>query len=160
MDWFVKAFLKASLAWLAAGVSLGVAMAVHPAWAIYRAAHLHMNLLGFVSMMIFGVAYHVIPRFTGHPLYSRRLAAGHWWVQNAGLALMVAGFLFIPRGMQGAWSLVATGGVLSALAAYAFIFNIWRTIDGRRHAVVAPAPVQAPTPIARGLPVHDRTRAS
>ena len=27
MDWFVTAFLKASLAWLAAGVSLGVAMA-------------------------------------------------------------------------------------------------------------------------------------
>ncbi len=53
MDWFVNAFLKASLAWLAAGVSLGVAMAVHPAWAIYRAAHLHMNLLGFVAMMIF-----------------------------------------------------------------------------------------------------------
>jgi cbb3-type cytochrome oxidase subunit 1 len=54
-----------------------VAMAVHPAWAVYRTAHLHMNLLGFVAMMIFGVAYHVIPRFTGHSLHSRRLAAVH-----------------------------------------------------------------------------------
>jgi cbb3-type cytochrome oxidase subunit 1 len=25
---------------------------------------------------------------------------------------------------------LATGGVLSALGAFAFIFNIWRTIDG------------------------------
>lgn len=55
MDWFVKAFLTASLAWLGAGVSLGVAMAVHPAWAVYRTAHLHMNMLGFVAMMLFGV---------------------------------------------------------------------------------------------------------
>ena len=30
MIWFAKAFLKASLTWLALGVTLGVAMAVHP----------------------------------------------------------------------------------------------------------------------------------
>ena len=53
MDWFVKAFIKASLAWLVLGVSLGVAMAVRPAWLVYRPAHLHMALLGFVAMMIF-----------------------------------------------------------------------------------------------------------
>ena len=74
MEWFVKAFLKASLAWLALGVTLGVAMAVHPAWTVYRLPHVHVLLLGFVTMMIYGVAYHVIPRFTGAPLYSRRLA--------------------------------------------------------------------------------------
>ena len=52
MEWFVKAFVKASLAWLALGVTLGVAMAAHPAWMVYRPAHAHMNLLGFVTMMI------------------------------------------------------------------------------------------------------------
>ena len=74
MDWFVRAFLKSSLVWLGLGVTLGVGMAGHPAWLVYRPAHLHMTLLGFVAMMIFGVAYHVIPRFTGHPLHGRRLA--------------------------------------------------------------------------------------
>ena len=66
MDWFAKAFIKAALVWLGLGVTLGVVMAVSPAAAVYRTAHLHMNLLGFVSMMIYGVAYHVIPRFTGN----------------------------------------------------------------------------------------------
>ena len=56
MEWFVKAFVKASLVWLALGVTLGVAMAAYPAWIIYRPAHMHMVLLGFVTMMIFGVA--------------------------------------------------------------------------------------------------------
>jgi cbb3-type cytochrome oxidase subunit 1 len=132
MDWFVKAFLKASLSWLAAGVSLGIAMAIHPAWTVYRPAHLHMNLLGFVAMMIFGVAYHVIPRFTGHPLHNRALATVQWWLANTGLALFVLGFVLLPgaRSATVARSIVAIGGLLSGLAAYVFVYNIWRTIDG------------------------------
>jgi cytochrome c oxidase cbb3-type subunit 1 len=139
MDWFVKAFLKASLAWLGAGVSLGVAMAVHPAWAVYRTAHLHMNMLGFVAMMIFGVAYHVIPRFTGHPLHSRHLAGVHWWLANGGLALFVAGFVMLPHTAFGTVGrvVVSAGGVLSAAAAYAFIYNLWRTIDGTSSKLAA-----------------------
>jgi cbb3-type cytochrome oxidase subunit 1 len=133
MDWYVKAFLKASLVWLALGVSLGIGMAVHPAWAVYRTAHLHMNLLGFVAMMIFGVAYHVLPRIAGHALHSPRLAAAHWWVANVGLALFVLGFVLLPAAMYGtrARIVVAAGGLLSGTGAYAFVYNIWRTIDGR-----------------------------
>jgi cbb3-type cytochrome oxidase subunit 1 len=130
MDWFVRRFIKSALAWLGMGVSLGVAMAAHPMWIIYRPAHVHMNLLGFVTMMIFGVAYHVVPRFFGHPLYSKRLAGAHWWLSNAGLALMVAGFVMAPHVEPLSVPVLATGGVLSALGAFAFIFNIWRTIDG------------------------------
>ena len=131
MDWFVKAFVKASLVWLALGVTLGVAMAAHPAWVAYRPAHMHMNLLGFVTMMIYGVAYHVIPRFTGHALHSRRLAGWHWWVSNGGLALMVVGFVLRVHVGAGATPVLATGGVLSALGAYTFGWVVWRTMDGR-----------------------------
>jgi cbb3-type cytochrome oxidase subunit 1 len=130
MDWFVKAFLKASLAWLALGVTLGVAMAAHPAWAVYRTAHLHMLLLGFVTMMIFGVAYHVIPRFTGHPLHARRAPGWHWWIANVGLVLMVVGFLLRPSVGAAATPVLAAGGVLAALGAYTFAYVMWRTIDG------------------------------
>jgi cbb3-type cytochrome oxidase subunit 1 len=138
MDWFVKAYLKSSLAWFGAGVTLGIAMAVHPAWAVYRTAHLHMNLVGFVTMMIFGVAYHVIPRFTGHPLHSRRLATAQVWLANIGLLLFVVGFFLLPNTMYGtpARAVVAAGGLVSGVAAYVFVYNIWRTIDGRpRHQV-------------------------
>ena len=130
MEWFVKAFLKASLAWLGLGVALGVGMAVWPAWTAYRAAHMHMNLLGFVAMMIFGVAYHVIPRFTGHALYSRRLAGLHWWCANVGLALFAGGLIARMHWVGGSLVMLV-GGVLSALSAYFFIYNLWRTIDGQ-----------------------------
>ena len=143
MEWFVKAFLKASLAWLALGVTLGVAMAAHPLWTLYRLAHVHMVLLGFVTMMIFGVAYHVIPRFTGSALHSRRLAGWHWWVSNAGLALMVGGFIVRVSNAAIGTPLLAAGGTLSATGAYAFAWIIWRTIDGPRKAAAGQPPVVA-----------------
>jgi cbb3-type cytochrome oxidase subunit 1 len=97
MDWSVKAFVKASLAWLALGVTLGVAMAARPGWAVYRPAHLHMTLLGFVAMMIYGVAHHVIPRFVGHPLHSRRLAGWHWWWPTRGWCSSWRASACVPR---------------------------------------------------------------
>ena len=130
MDWFVRAFLKSSLTWLGLGVTLGVAMAVHPAWIVYRPAHVHMSLLGFVTMMIYGVGYHVLPRFSGHTLHSRRLAGLQWGLANLGLATMVAGFGLTPHLGAQATPVLATGGTLSAAGAYCFIFNMWRTIDG------------------------------
>jgi cbb3-type cytochrome oxidase subunit 1 len=130
MDWFVKAFLKASLTWLALGVTLGATMAAHPEYTIYRPAHAHMVLLGFVTMMIFGVAYHVIPRFTGHMLHNRRAAGAQWFLSNAGLILMVVGFVIRANGSPAGTQVLASGGILAALGAYTFVYNVWRTIDG------------------------------
>ena len=78
MDWFVRYFIKSALVCLGLGIVMGVWMALSPGAILYRPAHVHLNLLGFVSMVIFGVAYHVIPRFAGHPLHSRTIAGAHW----------------------------------------------------------------------------------
>lgn len=142
MQWFVRAFIKASLVWLALGVTSGVAMAAHPVWTVYRPAHVHMTGLGFVTMMIYGVAYHVIPRFVGSPLHSARAAGWHWWASNVGLGLIVAGFAFRANGVFIGTPLLSAGGILSALGAYAFGYVLWRTLDG-------PAPQRESTSRAR-----------
>jgi hypothetical protein len=85
--------------------------------------------------MIYGVAYHVIPRFAGHPLPSRRLPGVHWWMANAGLLLMVCGFSRATAGTI----VLSVGGTLSAAAAYLFVLLIWRTLDGP--VAVAPSRV-------------------
>ncbi len=146
MDWFVKAFLKASLAWLVLGVTLGVAMAAHGPWTVYRAAHMHMVLLGFVTMMIYGVAYHVIPRFAGSQLHGRQGAGWHWYLSNIGLTLMVAGFVMRVNGMRWATPVLATGGTLSAAGAYTFAYLLWRTLDA--HATPSRVAVAALRPTA------------
>ncbi|HEU5208968.1 MAG TPA: cbb3-type cytochrome c oxidase subunit I [Longimicrobiales bacterium] len=137
MDVYVRNFIRASLFWLGTGVLLGVWMALASDALIYRPAHVHANLLGFVSMMIFGVAYHVIPRFSGAPLRSPRLALAHFWIANTGLALLVAGWLSRPWTPSIGSTALGVGAIASATGAFLFIGNIWRTLD----AAAAPLPV-------------------
>lgn len=132
MEPFVRNFIRSSLVWLGAGVLLGLWMTLAPNAIVYRPAHAHANLLGFVSMMIFGVAYHVIPRFTGSPLWSRRMALLHLWIANAGLAGLVGGFLLRPHAGAGT-ILLAAGATTSAAGAFLFIANVWRTLEPRPH---------------------------
>lgn len=145
MDAFVRRFIRSSLLWLGVGVAIGVAMAVWPYYgAAYRPAHMHANLLGFVSMMIFGVGYHVLPRFVGAALHSRSLPVVHLWLANLGLAGLVAGWMLRPH-VGAAAGLVHVGAVLSAAGAFLFIYVIWRTLDAapepfvRLDAQAAPA---------------------
>ena len=151
MEWFVKAFIRASLAWFTLGIALGLAMAAFPPWAIYRPAHAHMNVVGFITMMIFGVGYQLLPRLFGHRLHSRALAISHWWFANLGLALMVAGFVLAPHiGVRGA-PVTTIGGSLFALGAFSFVVNMWKTFnaaDARQRARGAHEP-------ARVLPTVD-----
>lgn len=128
MDRLVRHFIRSSLVWLGTGVVLGVLMAFFPLQiAQLRSAHMHANLLGFVSMMIFGVAYHVLPRFVGRPLHAPRLAQSHVVLANLGLLLQVIGWISNSRFTPGSW-LLQTGGTLSAIGAGFFIYNIWRTL--------------------------------
>lgn len=84
--------------------------------------HGHVMLLGFMAMMIFGVGLHVLPRFSGRPLFSERLANGQLWVSNAGLWLMAAGWLTLENG------LVAIGGTVSWAGIAMFATNILLTV--------------------------------
>jgi cbb3-type cytochrome oxidase subunit 1 len=149
MDSFAKTFIRASLLWFIAGITLGVAMAIHPAWAVYRPAHAHMNLVGFVVGMIFGVGYQILPRFFGHPIHSRVLASAHVWLANIGLALLVTGFLLAPTIGPRSVPVTATGGSLWALGAYGFAYNMWRTFDAaerrRRDREQQPSQRKLPT---------------
>ncbi len=129
MDWFVRAFLKASLVWFSLAVALAVLMALFPVLTVYRTAHMHIALLGFVTQMIYGVALHVIPRFFGQPLVYRRAAEVQFWAAQFGLTALALGFALRIYGISGASALVAVGGSLSAVGAGCFVVNMWRTID-------------------------------
>lgn len=152
MDRYVLGFLRAALVWLLLGTTLGAAMAMHPAWLVYRPVHLHLLLLGFVMMMIAGVAYHVIPRFTAATLHSPRLAMVHLVVANVGLPLLAGGFVarVVHPGL--APLLLSVGGGLSALGAWMLGWNLWRTLD---RAVVPPTRLPRARPLAVRQPAGE-----
>jgi cbb3-type cytochrome oxidase subunit 1 len=152
MEWHVKAFIRASLVWLTLGILLGIAMAIHPPWVIYRPAHAHMNVVGFLTMMLFGVGYQLLPRLYGHQLMSRPLAIAHWWAANLGLAGLVTGFVLAPHIGPRSVPVTATSGILFGAGALGFVWNLWRTFDAAdaRHRQRRAAPAGS-----RELPTVD-----
>lgn len=118
------AFIWASLAYFTIGICLGVVTAIDLSlMGPLRTVHVHLNLLGWVSMFIFGVAYHVIPRFTGNPLHSPRLAELHVVLANVGLIGMAFGFA-----IWGAGPVVAVAGSIEAIGGFVFVYNMARTL--------------------------------
>ncbi|MCE8429887.1 MAG: cbb3-type cytochrome c oxidase subunit I [Candidatus Methanoperedens sp.] len=93
----------------------------------FTPSHAHILLIGFVSMMIFGVGYHLLPVFAGTDLFSLRLAEIQFWLQNIGLI----GLAFtLPYRYTSHNYLLGTiiFGSMSLLAIYIFVYNIARSI--------------------------------
>ena len=122
-------FIYASLFYLFLGATLGVGFFMIPEVRGLRTVHTHWNLVGFVTFMIFGVAYHVLPRFRGRPLHSERLAWWQFWLANIGLLgltlFMALDTYFAPgpfRPLAGAF------GAVLAISFYLFIYVMARTL--------------------------------
>jgi cytochrome c oxidase cbb3-type subunit I/II len=52
--------------------------------------HVHSGALGWNGFMAAGMFYFLVPRLSGRPLHSRRLADFHFWVGTLGILLYVA----------------------------------------------------------------------
>ncbi len=120
-------FIVCSLLYAVIGGGLGTYQAFLPGTlpGFPARAHGHLMLLGFVAMMIYGVALHTLPRFANRPLHSERLAGFQLWAANLGLVMLVVGWL-------GYWHpVLVAGGALAWAAMVAFAYNILRSVVAR-----------------------------
>lgn len=129
MDKYAKAFVKASLVYLAIGVILGVLMVLWPdiRFTVTK-VHTHINLLGFMAMMIYGVGYHILPRFMGRPVYSQQLGNIQVWLAN--ITLVGLSLSWIMEASQGRFwhNLVILFGIGQAVSIFLFIINMWKSM--------------------------------
>jgi cbb3-type cytochrome oxidase subunit 1 len=129
MDKFVKGFIVMSIVYLGVSTVLGLVMLGNPNMMAIRFLHSHLNMLGWVSMMIYGVGYHILPRFMGRPLYSNKIGEAHFWLANVSLVGMLAFYclnVFNPGGVYLTVAIVF--GVVQALAIFLFFFNMLMTL--------------------------------
>lgn len=131
----LRDFTVASVVYLALGTSLGGLMAVAPTLiGQITSIHVHLNLLGFVGMMIYGVSYHVVPRFTGRKLYSEGLPRIQFWLANVGLVGMALGFfmrdiLLLAQPLYLPFLGVFAG--VELISVYLYVYNVLRTLASK-----------------------------
>lgn len=99
-------------------------------WPALAQAHGHLQLLGWVALFIFGMAYRLVPRVSGASLQLPRLTLPSG-------ALLVAGLLLRPFAqvwvdVAGMRALLPLSSGLELLAALAFAAVVFTTLRGRR----------------------------
>ena len=125
-------FLFTGLAYLVIGVTLGVLFFIIPETRILKSVHTHLNLVGFVIFSIFGIGYHILPRFRGNPLHSERLAWWQFWLANRGLVgLLVTIGLEAYLDFDGFEVARLIFSTTLALSIYLFAYNMLRTLIGK-----------------------------
>ena|SRR3990172_669694 len=125
MDIFVVRFIKVSLIYLLLGTILGVLFLYNSGFQSLLFVHSHFNLLGFVSMMIFGVGYHVLPRFRGKELYSKLMANIQFWMANIGLIGMAIFYtLSLYNIGEITKPLLVLFGIIMTLSILLFVINL------------------------------------
>ena len=118
------------------GLSIGGWMIInrefrHAAPDAYLAsAHTHAIFVGFVMMMILGVALWLFPRpEKGDVRYRPQVVAAAWWMITTGTAARILGELLhlITNGLWLSW-LVALAGLAQIAGIAAFFFTMWSRI--------------------------------
>ena len=135
MQSYAKNFVRASLLYFFLSSLLGVWMAVDPAWsADFLQIHVHAMLLGWMSMMIFGVGYHILPRFQGHAHIPVGWARLHFAMSNAGLLAMGTAW-WVGQGSPSGWWVwvLAGGGMLNVAGFVVFMVIIFRGLVPVEH---------------------------
>lgn len=119
MDTLTKRFIYASIAYMIVGMGI-LAAGIE----IYTAFYF-MQLYGFVGMMIFGISYHVIPRFNGKPhVHSESLGNAHFLLANTGIIGLTISFSsHVFAAARGVFFIM----LLASLLSYAY--NIHRTME-------------------------------
>jgi hypothetical protein len=104
MERNVKAFIVASLIYLFVGGLLGTLLSFNIGQPVlFRYAHLHLLLLGFMVMMVYGVGYFILPRFNGTTMHWPWLITPQFWVGNIG----VLGLAFADMRFRGLFAVIA-----------------------------------------------------
>lgn len=117
--------IKAAFVCLALGVGLGAWFGIDRALgARLRPLHAEFNLWGWATLLIYGMAYHMLPRFTGRPLRRPRVAGAQSWLAIGGVTLVALGWIGDVSAAPGARAALVAGGAAQVLAATLFALLI------------------------------------
>ena len=132
----VRRYIKTAIGFLVLGLAIGTHILIRRE--LYLAsssqyeisAHTHAILVGFVMMMILGVALWLFPRERGEEQrYNPTAANAAYWIITLGTAARIAGELArVSSGSLWLRLVVVAGGVAQFVGIAVFFFTMWPRI--------------------------------
>ena len=111
-------FLKIAVVYLVLGALLGLAMGMTQTFTL-APVHAHILLLGWASLALAGLVYHL------YPAASRtRLAQIHFWLHNIGLPLFMIALAMLLTGSDGAGPLTGGAATIVLIGLILFALNV------------------------------------
>lgn len=125
-----RLFIRFAVAYLLLGLFAGAALALDPTLRSFRPTYIHLITVGWLTQLIFGVAFWLFPRGSRQ---HKRGREGYIWaclvLLNAGLVLRVAAEPF-DWGFAGQ-SALALSALFQFVAAVCFVANVWPRLQAR-----------------------------
>lgn len=122
-------FIRASLVYLGLGFTLGGLLLANKGLGFYPPiwrslpAHIEFLFLGWMVLVVMGVAYWILPRLAGSASHgNERLATLAFVLLNLGIWLIVAQSIFPVEGLS------LAGRIIESLGAGAFLVAVWQRI--------------------------------
>ncbi|MDA0704902.1 MAG: hypothetical protein O3A96_16940 [Proteobacteria bacterium] len=123
---FANRYFRVAVIYSLIGMSWGIFMGMSGDHSTFP-AHAHLNLLGWVSMAIYGAVYRLCPSAAGGTL-----PRVHFWIANIGLIVMVPGIALIQYGDPLGEPLAIAGSLVTLLSMIVFAITVWRgALEGR-----------------------------
>lgn len=113
-------FMLAAVLFVAIGMMLGLYMGPSQDFRLVP-VHVHLNLVGWATMMLFGLYYRGDAVAAGS-----KLAAWHFWIAFVGMIVMGIGLTGLYLGSDGFELAAIVGSVLSLLSILIFGWVVWQ----------------------------------
>lgn len=115
-------FFASAVVYVTLGMLFGIWMSASQDHSL-ASAHAHLNLVGWVTMALFGVFYHIVPAAAG-----TRLATLHFGVHTLGVWAMVPGIVLAIREQTPIFAIV--GSFLVLISMLIFLATVIRSPRG------------------------------
>lgn len=116
-------FFKIAAVYFVIAIILGIIMGITHNFSL-SSVHAHLNLLGWVSMALFGTIYHLFPAAG-----SSKLAKIHFWLHNLGVPVMQGGISLVMLTNNGGFTVLAVvGSLVVVLGGILFAVNVFKHV--------------------------------
>ena len=117
-----SALLRWAMLYFIVGVALGIYMSISQDFAI-RPVHVHVNLLGWVSLAIAALVYKAYPAAG-----ASKLAAGHFWISIVALPVLLAMLYAFLRGNTAVGPVLGIASISILVAVLLLVVNVFKNV--------------------------------